>query len=126
MRVYSLSLFCKGRGKRTSKNNLATLGQGATANLTVELSVPISLGNEYANRVGEVDWIFLVEGLDYPDPPQVTPTPDVDDPQVILPPKTGDTAPIALFGILACVPVVVLIGLLVVYWKMREQGADKE
>lgn len=29
--------------------------------LTVELSVPIELGNEYANRVGEVDWIFTAE-----------------------------------------------------------------
>ena len=29
--------------------------------LTVELSVPIELGNEYANRVGEVDWVFTAE-----------------------------------------------------------------
>ena len=29
--------------------------------LTVELSVPFELGNEYANRVGEVDWIFTAE-----------------------------------------------------------------
>ena len=29
--------------------------------LVVELSVPIELGNEYANRVGEVDWIFTAE-----------------------------------------------------------------
>ena len=29
--------------------------------LVVELSVPIELGNEYANRVGEVDWVFTAE-----------------------------------------------------------------
>ena len=29
--------------------------------LVLELSVPIELGNEYANRVGEVDWIFTAE-----------------------------------------------------------------
>lgn len=29
--------------------------------LTVELSVPFELGNEYANRVGEVDWVFTAE-----------------------------------------------------------------
>ena len=29
--------------------------------LVVELSVPIKLGNEYANRVGEVDWVFTAE-----------------------------------------------------------------
>jgi len=100
---------------------LATLGRGATAELTVELSVPTSLGNEYANRVGEVDWIFVVEGLDYPDPPQETPTPD--DPQVILPPKTGDNAPIALFGVLAGASLVILIGLIVVYRKSKRRGS---
>lgn len=34
---------------------------GETATLKVELSVPIELDNKYANRVGEVDWIFHVE-----------------------------------------------------------------
>ena len=34
---------------------------GDTATLRVELTVPLDLGNEYANRVGEVDWIFHVE-----------------------------------------------------------------
>ena len=38
--------------------------------LTVELTVPIELGNEYAYRVGEVDWIFMVEELNNPDAPQ--------------------------------------------------------
>ncbi len=40
---------------------LGTFRQGDTATLTVELSVPMDLGNEYANRVGEVDWVFHVE-----------------------------------------------------------------
>lgn len=45
------------------KNNvfLGTFRTGETATLKVELSIPIELGNEYANRVGEVDWIFHVE-----------------------------------------------------------------
>ncbi len=42
-------------------------GEGTT--LTVELSVPLDLSDEYANRVGEVDWVFLTEGFDYPTPP---------------------------------------------------------
>ncbi|MEI3100605.1 MAG: LPXTG cell wall anchor domain-containing protein [Oscillospiraceae bacterium] len=29
--------------------------------LTVNLQVPSSLGNEYANMAGEVDWVFTVE-----------------------------------------------------------------
>ena len=40
---------------------LGTFRTGDTATLKVELAVPIDLGNEYANRVGEVDWIFHVE-----------------------------------------------------------------
>lgn len=48
---------------------LAKLTVGETAELTVELDVPIELGNEYSNRVGEVDWIFTAEGFDRPSPP---------------------------------------------------------
>lgn len=40
---------------------LGTYRSGETATLTAELSVPVSLGNEYADRIGEVDWIFHVE-----------------------------------------------------------------
>lgn len=40
---------------------LGTFRKGETAVLKVELSVPIELGNEFADRVGEVDWIFHVE-----------------------------------------------------------------
>ena len=45
------------------KNNvfLGTYRSGEKATLKVELNVPIELGNEYANRVGEVDWVFHVE-----------------------------------------------------------------
>ena len=44
-----------------SNKLLGTFRTGETATLKVELSVPIEMGNEYANRVGEVDWIFHVE-----------------------------------------------------------------
>lgn len=40
---------------------LGTYRAGETATLKVELSVPIELGNEFANRVGEVDWVFHVD-----------------------------------------------------------------
>ena len=40
---------------------LGTFRTGETATLKVELSVPLELGNEFANRVGEVDWVFHVE-----------------------------------------------------------------
>ena len=42
---------------------LGTVANGETVVLTVELEVPITLDNRYANRVGEVDWKFISEGL---------------------------------------------------------------
>lgn len=50
--------------------HLTTLDRGESTTLEVELSVPITLGNEYANRAGEVDWIFTVEGGYYSDSPK--------------------------------------------------------
>jgi len=43
---------------------LGTLKTGDGLNLKVELDVPIELGNKYANRVGEVDWVFLAECIE--------------------------------------------------------------
>lgn len=44
-----------------SNTLLGTFRTGKTGTLKVQLSVPIDLDNKYANRVGEVDWIFHVE-----------------------------------------------------------------
>ena len=49
---------------------LGAFDKGESTTLTVELTVPAELGNEYAFRVGEVDWVFSVEELDYPEEPQ--------------------------------------------------------
>ena len=43
---------------------------GETTTLTVQLDVPIELGNEFAYRVGEVDWVFTAEGFDDPEEPE--------------------------------------------------------
>lgn len=52
-------------GALTNNVFLGTLTKGEALSLKVELDVPIEMGNEYANRVGEVDWIFLAEGIEY-------------------------------------------------------------
>ena len=44
-----------------SNKFLGTFRSGETATLKVELSVPIDLDNKFADRIGEVDWIFHVE-----------------------------------------------------------------
>lgn len=47
----------------TDKQLLGAFHAGDTAKLHVELTVPLEMGNEYADRLGEVDWIFTVEGF---------------------------------------------------------------
>ena len=78
------------------KNNvlLGTIPRFKSTTLTVKLQVPAELGNEYANRVGEVDWVFTAEELD----PQGNP-------------KTGDTSNLTLW---ICVMVVCLVAIAVV------------
>lgn len=42
---------------------LGELRWGESKTLTLVLSVPLTLSNEYANRAGEVDWVFTAEGF---------------------------------------------------------------
>jgi len=49
---------------------LGTFRKGDSTTLTVELDVPADLSNEYAYRVGEVDWVFTAEAFDDPEPPK--------------------------------------------------------
>lgn len=73
---------------------LGSFEKGESTVLTAKLSVPIELGNEYANRVGEVDWVFVAEELNNPAP------------------ETGDNVNLGLYlGILgvAAVAVVALV-----------------
>ena len=66
---------------------LGTFRQGEEATLTVELTAPATLGNEFSNRVGEVDWVFHVDACDDPAPSG---------------PKTGDEArPLMWLGMMA-------------------------
>lgn len=40
---------------------LGSIPHNTSRDLLIELSVPIDLGNQYANRIGEVDWVFVIE-----------------------------------------------------------------
>jgi hypothetical protein len=101
---------------------LGTIGRGQSANITVCLSVPIELGNEYADRVGEVDWQFLAEVIE---PTGGGPVPIVPHEEVIedeaVPlaqaPQTGSITPILL---LLCV----LSGLGIFFLNRKKKQED--
>lgn len=85
---------------------LGTLRKNKSVTLTVELEVPIELGNEYANRVGEVDWIFTVEAYD--DPPAASPI-------------TGDQMRLGLVIGVMCISAVAIVVLVIASKKKKNK-----
>ncbi|MBE6038239.1 MAG: LPXTG cell wall anchor domain-containing protein [Anaerofustis stercorihominis] len=69
---------------------LGELTKGKSIVLTVELDVPIELDNRFAHRVGEVDWVFMVEEI------------------IEEAPDTGDNANLLIYGGIFAVSVAVL------------------
>ena len=88
------------------KNNvlLGTVARFKSTTLTIKLEVPAELGNEYANRVGEVDWVFTAEELD----PQGNP-------------KTGDTSNLTLWIVVmvVCLAAIAVVAFLVLKKKKQ-------
>lgn len=46
---------------------LGSLDKGKSMTLDVTLEVPIEMGNEFADRIGEVDWVLVVSEFNYED-----------------------------------------------------------
>ena len=78
---------------------LGTFHSGADVDLNVGLEVPITMGNDYQERIGALDWQFMVEEypLDTDDP--TTPT-DNDNANKT---KTGDDSNMLIYGLIALV-----------------------
>lgn len=103
---------------------LGELRQGETTTLTVELAVPIELGNEYASRVGEVDWVFTVETFDDPEEePEEPEDSQPDKPSSGTVTTTGDNSQIGLYIVLVLICGVLL---LVIRKHAKKQNGEKE
>ncbi len=88
---------------------LGTFLPGAKLTLTATLTVPVTVGNEFADRRGDVVWVFTVEEVPEPTPvPTPTPTPppgpatgDAANPLPWLLGALGFAAALAVFAVLA-------------------------
>lgn len=84
---------------------LGTFKSGANTTLDVSLNVPITMGDDFQQAIGYLDWEFMVE--EFP----------IDDTN----PKTGDETPIALYVTVCAVSAAAIIVLLLTRRKKEEQ-----
>lgn len=89
---------------------LGTLYSGGEVNLDVTLNVPVELPNEYQNKIGYLDWEFMIE--EFPVEP--------DDPK---PPQTGDNSNMGLWLALMLCSGAMLIILL--FWRKKDKENEE-
>ena len=90
---------------------LGTLYSGGEVNLNVILDVPVELGNEFQNKIGYLDWEFMIEEFPI----------ESDDPK---PPQTGDDGKIGIWISLAIISLVILIVL--IFGRKRKKDEDHQ
>ena len=89
---------------------LGTLYSGGEVNLDVTLDVPVELDNKFQNKIGYLDWEFMIE--EFPVEP--------DDPQA---PQTGDNSNIGLWiAIMLCSLFMIII---LLFWRKKDKENEK-
>ena len=87
---------------------LGTLYSGGIVNLDATLDVPVELDNNYKNKIGYLDWEFMIEEL----PVEST------DPK---PPFTGDSTNMTLWVVLISSIVLMFVLILILKKRNKEQ-----
>ncbi len=86
---------------------LGTLYSGGKVNLDVSLHMPTDVGNEFSNKIGYLDWEFMVQ--EFPIEPS--------DPK---PPQTGDTSTIIPWIVTFASSIFILV--ILVLWRRKRKN----
>ena len=89
---------------------LGTLYSGGEVNLDVMLNVPVELPNEFQNKIGYLDWEFMIEEFPV----------EEGDPK---PPQTGDNSHMGLWFALMIGSLTMLIILL--FWRKKDKENEE-
>ena len=89
---------------------LGTLYSGGEVNLDVTLNVPVELPNEYQNKIGYLDWEFMIEEFPI----------EEGDPK---PPQTGDNSNMGLWFTIMICSLIMMIILLV--WRKKDKEDEE-
>lgn len=109
--AYMFDSYANESAQLTDWVCLGILYSGGEVNLNVILEVPAELGNEYQERIGYLDWEFMIKEYPVED----------DDPK---PPQTGDTTDIGLLIGLMAGSLAAVIILIVLMIKNRKNDDD--
>ena len=89
---------------------LGTLYSGGEVNLEVTLNVPVELPNEFQNKIGYLDWEFMIEEFPI----------EEGDPK---PPQTGDNSNMGLWFTIMICSLIMMIILLV--WRKKDKENEE-
>jgi len=87
---------------------LGTFYSGSNVDLDIVLDVPITMGNEFQNAVGLLDWEFKVEEFPI----------DPDDPK---PPITGDDSSVYIYAGLAIFSLVTMLFIIIIARRRKDE-----